>query len=345
MLARLKDSFSEFANGSSVKTGATTLALATLLTFFSAASNTAQAEEDVTLAHVESGTAQDVSLQHVRVPMSDARHIELDGVKFSATHASDDALVLVVYGKNQDLFNRTHEAAKLVIAEGYPLRGIIVGPTDQPEQVDVYTDGQLYDSISKERDSSEMLLFYDRDVIRQALIDGYDDIVKPRLDAKAQPVAANYTYEQELADMSYAQQSSRDFAENNFGIGIVLRGGQDIPNEHFQTYEQLAEVFQQRYQNLLDQAYPNQNAQVRYFIAPNPDGKASLIAINIADRIYEIDNSKYGLPENLDPAILDLQTAWDAAPEVVEVLPTAKAMQAQREAAKNSAAAVTYSDR
>ena len=55
MLARLKDSFSEFANGSSVKTGATTLALATLLTFSSAASNTAQAED---------AQAQPVVLQH-----------------------------------------------------------------------------------------------------------------------------------------------------------------------------------------------------------------------------------------------------------------------------------------
>ena len=186
MLARLKDSFSEFANGSSVKTGATTLALATLLTFFSAASNTAQAEEDVTLAHVESGTVENVSYQQIQVPVNDARHVGVEAVKFGAAQASNDQLLLVIYGKNQSLFNQTYEAAQQLIADGYPLRGIIVGPTDHPEQVDVYTDTQLYDTISPEESGGNTVAtFYDRDVIKRSAVHGYEDIVKPRLDAKA----------------------------------------------------------------------------------------------------------------------------------------------------------------
>ena len=69
MLARLKDSFSEFANGSSVKTGATTLALATLLTFSSAASNTAHAEE---VATANEGTIQTVDYQPPATVLSTA---------------------------------------------------------------------------------------------------------------------------------------------------------------------------------------------------------------------------------------------------------------------------------
>ncbi len=85
-----------------------------------------------------------------------------------------------------------------------------------------------------------------------------------------------------------------------------------------------------QYQTLLDQAYPGSGAKAQVFISPNPGTRSSGITANIGDRVYEVDNAKYDRPAHVDPALLDLQTAWDAAPEIVKVLPTAKALQAQR---------------
>jgi len=104
-----------------------------------------------------------------------------------------------------------------------------------------------------------------------------------------------------------------------------------VPNAKFQNYEQLAKVFEDRYQSLLDQTYPNSGAQAKVFISPNPGTKSSGMTANIGDRVFEVDNAKYGRPIDVDPALLDLQTAWNAAPEIVKTLPVAKALQRERE--------------
>lgn len=135
----------------------------------------------------------------------------------------------------------------------------------------------------------------------------------------------------ELQALRTANQQSREFAASGFNVALIFHTGQDIPNAKFQTPEQVGEVFRQRYQSLLDEAYPGQNGRVAVFYAPNSDGQASLLAAVVGDRMYEIDNAQYGRPDRLDPALLDLTTAWNAAPEIVEVLPTAKAVQRQNE--------------
>lgn len=170
MLASLKDRFSQ----SKVAQAVAAPALALGLTF--GAANIANADD--------SANAQPVSYKNVQVPMDDGRHVSPKAVTFGAIQASRDQLLFVILGKNQSLLDQTYEAAQQLIAAGYPLRGIILGPTDHPEQVDVYTDGQLYDTVSPKAGSSGKFTFYDRNIIKRAAIYGYEDIVKPRLDAK-----------------------------------------------------------------------------------------------------------------------------------------------------------------
>lgn len=135
----------------------------------------------------------------------------------------------------------------------------------------------------------------------------------------------------ELQALRTANQQSREFAASGFNVALILRAGQDIPNATFQTPEQLGERFRQRYQAMLDETYPGQNGRVAVFYAPNPEFRSSAMAAVIGDQLYQVDNEKYGRPDRIDPAILDLTTAWNAAPEIIEVLPTAKAVQRQNE--------------
>lgn len=119
---------------------------------------------------------------------------------------------------------------------------------------------------------------------------------------------ANASLSPELQALRTANQQSREFAASGFNVALILRAGQDIPNAKFQTPEQVGEVFRERYQSLLDEAYPGQNGRVQVFYAPNPDVQASLLAARIGDRLYEVDNSRYGRASDFDPAILDLTT-------------------------------------
>ena len=140
-----------------------------------------------------------------------------------------------------------------------------------------------------------------------------------------------FTQEQEFEMRDAAEYSAEALAKNNFGVGIVFHGGQDIPNQQFQTYAEVAELFKQRFKKLLDEAYPDQDAVVDYFVAPNDVG-VSGVTLFVADRMFRIDNARYGRPLDFDPALLTLQDAWDVAPEIVEILLVAKAVQRQREA-------------
>lgn len=165
------------------------------------------------------------------------------------------------------------------------------------------------------------------------------------------PVAHEVTAEERSA-LRIANQQSREFAQEGFNIAIVFRGGQDVPNDKFQTHEQVGEVFRERYQKLLDETYPEErypglNPEAQVFHAPNPDASASGMAVRIGDTLYQVNNERHGRPDHLDPAILDLSTGWNAAQEIVEVLPVAKAAQldneARREASLRPGASATTS--
>lgn len=139
------------------------------------------------------------------------------------------------------------------------------------------------------------------------------------------------TKAEELAIMSQAEDDALDFSKAGFNVALILNNADDVPNAKFKTPEQLGEVFRQRYQAFLDQEWPSENGQVKVFYAPNPGTSSSLFTVAIGDQFFEVDNAKYGLPADSDPALLDLMTAWQAPKDVMDALPMAKAVQAQNE--------------
>lgn len=153
-----------------------------------------------------------------------------------------------------------------------------------------------------------------------------------------QPVSATISMEERKQLVREASRESAAFAESGFNIGIILHVASDFSAEEVPM---LKEYFRDKYQSALDAAYPDENGNVRVFAVPNPEGAASIATIDIGDTIFEVDNAKYGLPRDLDPAILDLNTADKAVDDVIKVLPTAKAVQRQNE--NSSPTAATFS--
>lgn len=119
-----------------------------------------------------------VNARDVNVPMKDARVNGVDAVKGFAAHVSKDGLLLVHLGSDQKLLNKTIEAAQEAIAEGKPLRGIVIGPMDQPPEVILYVDG-LPVSYKTVMRSKENILASIREADR--------DILKPDLLAVSGP--------------------------------------------------------------------------------------------------------------------------------------------------------------
>lgn len=123
-----------------------------------------------------------VSTQQVNVPFKDARVNSVKAVKAYAAHVSNDGLLLVILGKDQNLFNEANQAAKEAIGEGRPLRGIVVGPMDQPASVILYADAMdvSYDAVMKSKEN-----------ILNAIREADEKILKSPAVAKAEPVLAS----------------------------------------------------------------------------------------------------------------------------------------------------------
>jgi len=82
------------------------------------------------------------------VPVNDARDLQPDGVRFAAGQVSGGPyLVMVVYGDEQSGLDATLQTASEAITQGYPVRGVILGPADslrgERNSVEFWADAQL----------------------------------------------------------------------------------------------------------------------------------------------------------------------------------------------------------
>ena len=131
-----------------------------------------------------------------------------------------------------------------------------------------------------------------------------------------------------------AESQSTTLAMAGYNVGLVLHVGDDIPSQYIET---VAKHYEDLYKAEMAKS---EDPRVRMgtatmYSSPNPGSPASLITVTIGDQTYEIDNNAYGRPENLDPALLGLQTAEKAASEIVSQIPTAKILQFQNEIDRN----------
>lgn len=118
--------------------------------------------------------------------------------------------------------------------------------------------------------------------------------------------SGNWTAETIALDK--ADRAATEYAENNFGVGILIHLGQDVPNQRVANGDELGALFVRRFADL--------GAEARYFIAPNDDARATVMTYHIGHLLYEANGE----------AVIGLQTAWDDAPKVIEQMKIVKAL-------------------
>jgi len=103
-----------------------------------------------------------------------------------------------------------------------------------------------------------------------------------------------------------ASSAARNYAENNYGVGILVHLGSDIPSKNVKNGDQLGQLFVNRFAKF--------GIVARYFIAPNGNAPSTGITYHIGHLLYGKGEKK----------VHDLQTAWDDAPRVIEQLKIVK---------------------
>lgn len=86
---------------------------------------------------------QPVAANTVNVPIRNAQDAQPEGLRFAAAQqSSGNYQVLVVYGSDQRVIDATIQAAGDAIAEGYPVRGVIIGTASAAPSIDFYAGSQ-----------------------------------------------------------------------------------------------------------------------------------------------------------------------------------------------------------
>jgi hypothetical protein len=98
--------------------------LSTALVFNSAVSKDVHAQQQNVTA-----------TQQIKVPTRDARGGDYEAIMMGAAAASKGAQVLVFFGDNEAAFASAKEGARNAIAQGLPLKGMIVGSPLTPKTV------------------------------------------------------------------------------------------------------------------------------------------------------------------------------------------------------------------
>lgn len=125
----------------------------------------------------------------------------------------------------------------------------------------------------------------------------------------SQPGAeAESVWNDELRALHEASMGASDYAENNYGVGIVMHVGDDFPNEHFQTAQEAADVlvavFEQRY-----------GTPAKAFLRPNPGTPGTGLTFHIGPTIHGADNGT---------EVKNFSNAISAMPDVVQQLKIVK---------------------
>ncbi len=107
----------------------------------------------------------------------------------------------------------------------------------------------------------------------------------------------------ELEELRKASDATREYAENNDGVGILIHvGTKDIPSTRIKSPEQLGQIFVNRFAKL--------GVDAQFFIRHN-DQPATGITYHIGHQIHGAESGN---------EVKLLREAWNVAPDVVEQL-------------------------
>lgn len=87
----------------------------------------------------------------------------------------------------------------------------------------------------------------------------------------------------ELRALRKASDDAQDYAENHFGVGILIHVGDDFPNEYFEKPEDAAQAF-------IDLFEGKFNIPSRAFFSPNPGSQSTGITFHIGNQIHGAEN-------------------------------------------------------
>jgi hypothetical protein len=111
---------------------------------------------------------QPVSASEIDIPLSDARNIGPNSVRFSAAQFTDRSPTIVLFGATTASWHKVRAAAQQAVFEGYPVRMIFIGPTDAPRALEVYARGHhVTNPIDPETISEAEITRVLRDVSRE----------------------------------------------------------------------------------------------------------------------------------------------------------------------------------
>ena len=114
----------------------------------------------------------------------------------------------------------------------------------------------------------------------------------------------NTAWTEELRAFDKAAKEARGYAEDNYGVGILIHVGEDFPNAHFQTPEQFAQAVVGMFEQHL-------GTPAQAFLRPNPGTKNTGLTYHIGHLIHGAENGT---------EVKTVQEAIDTAPDVVEQL-------------------------
>lgn len=109
------------------------------------------------------------SAADVLVPLSDARNIGPNSVRFSAAQFTKNAPVIVIFGVTKANWPKLNAAIQQAVFEGYPVDSIFIGPQDAPPALEIYAKGHhvTTEGISPDRITGPMLTTLIKDVHRR----------------------------------------------------------------------------------------------------------------------------------------------------------------------------------
>ncbi|MCF8467275.1 MAG: hypothetical protein K9G33_07715 [Sneathiella sp.] len=112
--------------------------------------------------------ARPSSPSDVRIPLSDARDIEPNSVRFSAAQFTKEAPTVVLFGGNKTNWPKIRAALRQAVFEGYTVKAIFLGPANAPPSLEIYAKGHhVTNRINPNEITEGELTKLVRDVVRE----------------------------------------------------------------------------------------------------------------------------------------------------------------------------------
>ena len=105
--------------------------------------------------------ASPAAIKDVIVPIRDSRGINLSTIQVSAGAASNEGIVVVFYGSDRQAFAEMKEAMRRAIADGKPVRGMMMSDAKERGSIEIWADTQFFggeiapfDNLSNKMDNT-----------------------------------------------------------------------------------------------------------------------------------------------------------------------------------------------